>query len=724
MKIIFLILLLISLNTRISRKLKSHKLFKSDIKDCYANDSTIDNLYNDKFSHMTLKRLKFVHGNCPPVILVPGLLGNALYLHISDCYNFLKNVDEGFKYHCAFADICSNNSEQHNEKMWPTISGNFGLNSSKNLKGLCLAYFMQYFNDKESCPKEANCRYSEYVRIVPFDPVQYTKDYKSIFKSVSNIFDIFGFNNGIFNSKSSAVYNNLINELVDIGYEENFSLNVIPYDYKESICNNKQFASVFEKVIDEMHEVTKKKVVIIAYSYGGYNSLYQITNNKNVKSKIEEFIIVASPLLGSSKTIQLLFKGDKKDYNFSYGMELSVTAQKIIFSRIPVTYQLLPVSIQTYLKDNPSLLKDIKLRIFKEQTIVANENEANSCNYLEHDDLHHRFKENFDLTRLNTITEEEVNHFKKVFYNKTHENITFCNLPCNFNFYNQFDYDPVSLVLSQNFNGNKIKAALNKKTEDKKENFNFNKINYLMMHDQISDDFIDDLTYFCGKLEKNSKSCYSYFIKEYTRQSDYEKSNRIFNSLFHQCRDFKEKLEDPGVKTTLIFNKTFITRSGFVFDLNDPLHQDMNKYFYSGGDGSVPSESIIIPGLKWSESNKEIKFVDFCSNYIPTKGNSVNGIGYNLADEAKYLNDKYVFLNCEKKGDDPLKNQHNKNKSQDSKHGEMIGDIHFVKYISLKMRNSYKYDHKKIDWKLLSNSGKIRNIFFCAYLFNCNNNPI
>ena len=81
------------------------------------------------------------------------------------------------------------------------------------------------------------------------------------------------------------------------------------------------------------------------------------------------------------------------------------------------------------------------------------------------------------------------------------------------------------------------------------------------------------------------------------------------------------------------------TRSGYVFDIDDPLNQDKNEYLYSGGDGVVPSESLIIPGLKWSKTNKQIRFVDYCSNYIPNNENSVNGIGYDLKNEEAFIDD-------------------------------------------------------------------------------------
>lgn len=700
-----------------STKMKNSKKFlNNDNKNCLINEESYMKIYNEQHSDDIKRKLKFIHGNCPPVLLVPGLFGNSLYLYISDCESFLNTVDEGFKYHCPNANICKNKSiNTHVEKIWPVMKGSFGLNSSENTLGVCFSYFLQYFNNKDSCPEQSNCRYSEYVRILPYEPEKVKENEKNIFKSACNIFDIFGMNLNIFNSKSSGVFSNLKKELKNIGYEKMFSLNVLPYDFKESICGNKLFANTFEKIIKIMYETTKKKVVIIAHSYGGLNSLYQITQNEGITSLIEELILVGSPLLGSPKSTKLILKGDKQDWILGLGMELSVTAQKMLFSRVPVSYQLLQTSVETYLEKDKDFLDAVKNTIYLQAEIK--DKKLNCSNYYSLNDkssIYSLFKNKVKFSNLNVITKEEENLFKSAIKVKNNENKILCTLPCNFNFYNIFDYDNVSII--GNYKNQIPQEALSSKKRSNNKNYKAQDIIDIMKnHYEVNKEFHSDIKIICEK-DKDINKCRDYFDNEYNNK---EKINQITESLYNQCRAFKENLAEPNVKTTIIFNKTIITRSGIVFDKNDIFNQEIEKYFYSGGDGTVPSESILIPGLKWLHNNKNIKFVDYCSTYIPNENSSVNGIGYNIKNEKKFLENTYIYLNCEKRGENLHKNLHNKNESQDSKHSEMIGDIYFVNYISLKMRNSYshlKYNKAITSIiELLEHSKSIKDIIISSY---------
>ena len=126
MKNLVFIHLIILATITISKKMKEGKRVfkKGDNDSCLINEETFLKIYNDdKFSKETKLKLRFIHGKCPPVLLVPGLFGSALHLHISDCEKFLNSTDEGFQYNCPNSLICKDKSKNtHEEKMWPEIS--------------------------------------------------------------------------------------------------------------------------------------------------------------------------------------------------------------------------------------------------------------------------------------------------------------------------------------------------------------------------------------------------------------------------------------------------------------------------------------------------------------------------------------------------------------------------------------------------------------------------
>ena len=59
-----------------------------------------------------------------------------------------------------------------------------------------------------------------------------------------------------------------------------------------------------------MYNLTGKKVVIVAHSYGNVNTHFQLTEeNKDLKEMIGHFVSIAPPYFGSLKTDYLLGRG-------------------------------------------------------------------------------------------------------------------------------------------------------------------------------------------------------------------------------------------------------------------------------------------------------------------------------------------------------------------------------------------------------------------------------
>ena len=268
------------------------------ILNCFLceNESCLN--YNDMSEDMKYQtsKLKFINGPCHPVVFIPGLFGSTLYLNIRNCKAFKeKNID--FKHHCRKTDICNNvNVNTYTGSIWPRILGDFGfLEGDRNYKNICFSYFMQFYNSKHHClnaDSSVNCRYSDHVRIYPFDIS--AKDKIDPMKSIIDLR-----NASILETQSTHGFRKMYEGLKAIGYENNFSLSAIPYDFREAVCENKAFGETLLEVSKNLYKNTKKKVVIIAHSYGCLNTLYQLNKRKALKEFVKHFISIAPPYLGS-----------------------------------------------------------------------------------------------------------------------------------------------------------------------------------------------------------------------------------------------------------------------------------------------------------------------------------------------------------------------------------------------------------------------------------------
>ena len=278
------------------------------------------------------ERIKFINGPCNPVIIVPGLFDSSLKIEIPNCEAFLAENKDDFTHHClqkgSYNRICEDNAKSFNSILWPK-------SQFPNYLHTCFSYFMQFnSSNKEDCKNKTVCSYSDNVIIRPAE--------KITIKQPNYYFDQSDSKNN-----KTEIYQ-LSSFLEEIGYIRNFSLTMLPYDFRKAVCENEEFGVTLTKLVELLYKITKKKVVIIAHSFGNLNVNYHMDQNKQLKDNIEHIIAISPPYLGTLFSTEALFNGldtnelldiivDDKD-------KISKENQVMLFPSIPSLYQLLPVN--------------------------------------------------------------------------------------------------------------------------------------------------------------------------------------------------------------------------------------------------------------------------------------------------------------------------------------------------------------------------------------------
>ena len=652
------------------------------------------------YSYGLLNKLKFIHGPCNPVILIPGLLGSTLYLHIENCEDFIKeNID--FRFHCRITNICNNGNTSYSSKIWPTMAGDFGfVQSDKNYSNFCFSYFMQFFTSNKYCnpaTKNVNCRYSEHVRVYPFDYEVYKKRYViDPVKSVINLRDSF------VETESTFGFRNMYEGLKAIGYENNFSLSAIPYDFGESVCENEAFGRTLLEVSKHLYNNTKKKVVIISHSYGCLNTHYQLNTNKQLKDIVKHFISIAPPYLGSVNATEFIMSGNSEEFkfnNFLIRAGITLTSQYMLFPSMPVSYQLLPI--------NPlEIFKDREKNFYDELKEAINNTMNQQLNKSIEFPLR-KSNRGDKKTNLFTLFDKELKEFHStdVLFNeinnicKSNEIVKEKIICDQINFFNMYNFisNPQASVDNNYF-------------------FNSDEENYLGLVSikTLPKNFIHKINKNCNLSMADSSAC----VKKLTEYYSLEHFRSSFNFFYQKCRAFRNKMTNPGVDTTIIFNKTMNTTVKLKYDSN--MHKA--EYERSGGDKTVPVSSSLIPALKWMFEYKQgvttnkIYLVDYCSSKYSKKHKYDN-------TKKEFIEDQYYFINCEASRN-----------FEKSTHANMIGDTYLIGYIKFKLlnliHNDETIDQSKAAKDLIDryemlkkknlcldimNSIKIHDIFVCTY---------
>lgn len=131
--------------------------------------------------------------------------------------------------------------------------------------------------------------------------------------------------------------------MVNAGYVVGLNLQVLPYDWRLSLKNNR-LNTKFEKVVDEVFDMFGKRVTLIAHSMGNYqvmNNLWKMKQEKK-DTKILRYFAIAPPFAGTTKVPLHLVGMDESlslDLRlFKFGITPALFKKTIPTN--PATYQL------------------------------------------------------------------------------------------------------------------------------------------------------------------------------------------------------------------------------------------------------------------------------------------------------------------------------------------------------------------------------------------------
>ena len=85
------------------------------------------------------------------------------------------------------------------------------------------------------------------------------------------------------------VFGDIIKNWTSMEYKEGFSLGSIPYYFRRFVATNEFVTKVFRFQIENLYNITGKKVIIIAHSFGTLNTLNNLIykENKDLIPKIK-----------------------------------------------------------------------------------------------------------------------------------------------------------------------------------------------------------------------------------------------------------------------------------------------------------------------------------------------------------------------------------------------------------------------------------------------------
>lgn len=307
---------------------------------------------NFKQVHSPSEYIKeFKLSNCPPIIVLPGLMGSNLRALI-DCSIFLKNKEKYFQIKnilssCPF--LCKNKTDIFDKSIW--------VNNKSFLYYLTMNEYNLVYKNKQclinifQVYRQKNPESSEFSTIdLPGFEIRIHGDTP---KS-SNESDCGANAIESIESNSDRLYKVFLDTLRDQGYVSGISLQVVPYDFRHSSLIN--FSSKKIKLsLKIQNALLNKKSVLVGHSYGNnqIQNFLKTISKQEKDTLIQEYFSLSPSFMGSPKTIfyslntptflyfKLIYKYTRCYWlnSFADGMDAQLSSQ--FFPSLDMVYELM-----------------------------------------------------------------------------------------------------------------------------------------------------------------------------------------------------------------------------------------------------------------------------------------------------------------------------------------------------------------------------------------------
>ena len=653
--------------------------------------------------------VRFILGKCSPVLLVPGIYATRLVVEIQ-C-RALFNVERTTTYKLIRL-FCGNTicrdifAEREEHPLFIAFNddafGILNIASMSDKYSSCLGLFMNYFQNENECPTvngRKMCYKSPYIKVGFYGGTPYT--YQNSRCGIEAIEDVIQASsspmNDLVNSHVVAAksYKTLSNKLIDRGYKEGFSLAGLPNDYRRYLATNSFAYNVFRLQINKLYKNTGKPVVIVAHSYGTLLTLTNllIQNNRELLPKIKKFVAIAPPFAGSSKLLDIFLHGMNE---WTKGFEVlgsqfkvtnyNVFGQNMMYKSLPTITELrpLPIAAKIFTDQAYKQLGDaIKERI----------NYENQC------------RNNYCVTNATPRFDSLFAGYFPIFsdpecaYETIFDNKNTLNRKCFTNIYNVGECPTVLTKSTFSAQSNPYGDNVEKYCGQKGPQFY-----YQGECNSNNPNCLDNIYSEKGPYVYGNKEAMDYLINRYNQESaryidgqylgynsfqskeEINQGNKM--SIEYQNRiSLIKDLPPPPVDTDIIYTGFAKTIAALAVYEKDFTAEAYN--YTKGGDGTVPTWSSLLTGLKWIYEKKarnlsqKYKLIEYCSR---------------LSESGRYKFNPQIEQNFIALGCSCLKSSNEyKDSIDDCQHAEMINDNKLIEYIisvvdDPKVNNVYTQD--------------------------------